>query len=126
MVSLVGCIRSNLIECGDLACSAGSTCVGPSDAVHCATPDQLAACAGALPNAVCVVDGANGLCVDGACEPSVCGDGRRTGTEACDGSDLGGADCTTAGFYEPDGLTCTQFCTFDTDQCVGRCGDGIV
>ena len=67
-----------------------------------------------------------GTCHDGACDPLLCGDGVRTGTEECDGSNLGSANCTTAGFYDPAGLACTQFCTFDTSGCVGRCGDGIV
>ncbi|MDB4957154.1 MAG: uncharacterized protein JWO36_4723 [Myxococcales bacterium] len=56
----------------------------------------------------------------------MCGDGVRSGTESCDGTDFGSADCTTAGFYQPAGLACSQFCTFDVAQCQGYCGDGVI
>ena len=55
-----------------------------------------------------------------------CGDGRKNGPEACDGNDLGGADCTTFGAYEPAGLGCSSSCTFDISGCGARCGDAIV
>lgn len=60
------------------------------------------------------------------CEALVCGDSVRSGTESCDGTDFGSADCTTAGFYQPAGLACSQFCTFDVAQCQGFCGDGVI
>jgi hypothetical protein len=55
------------------------------------------------------------------CRPVVgsagfCGDGRRGGAEACEGSDLGGATCQTFGF--PGGtLACTSSCTHDVAGC---------
>ena len=58
----------------------------------------------------------------------VCGDDTRTGTEVCDGPDLGGASCVTEGF---DGgpLTCDDSCSgLVTTGCITLptdvCGDG--
>ena len=58
---------------------------------------------------------------------AVCGNGIRETGEACDGSDLGGFTCTTAGFG-PGTLACTADCRLDTSQCGGPpvCGNGIV
>ena len=60
--------------------------------------------------------------------PDVCGDAVRTGTEVCDGRDLGGASCVTEGF---DGgtLTCDDSCSgLVTTACITLptdvCGDG--
>ena len=114
-----GCIRSAEVSCADgTVCPPGNTC---DDANHrCISPEQTAACSSLGEGAMCTFAGVQGTCRAGACDPLLCGDGVRTGTEACDGSDLGSADCTTAGFYEPGGLACTPFCTFDTSSCVGR------
>jgi hypothetical protein len=87
---------------------------------------QVAACDGKPDGADCSFGGAPGACTNGACEPLVCGDGVRSFAEACDGADLGDADCTTAGFYNPDGLACTSFCTFDVSGCSGSCGDHVI
>ncbi|TPV95760.1 MAG: hypothetical protein B7733_08285 [Myxococcales bacterium FL481] len=63
-----------------------------------------------------------------ACE--TCGDHERTGGEACDGADLGGATC--ADFSAADGepfdsgeLACTETCTLDPAGCM-RCGDEAI
>lgn len=63
-----------------------------------------------------------------AVAPDVCGDAVRTGTEVCDGRDLGGASCVTEGF---DGgtLTCDDSCSgLVTTACITLptdvCGDG--
>ena len=122
---LASCIRSNEVTCGDgRVCPPGNTC---DDTNHtCISPSQAAACEGLVDGSACMFEGVSGTCANGICQPLVCGDGIRTGNEACDGSDLGSATCLTAGFYNPDGLACTAFCTFDTTNCVGRCGDGIV
>ena len=125
LVAVTACVRSAEVTCDDgRICPPGNTC----DNVNhlCVSPDQTAACTGLGEGDACEFSGVPGLCHAGACDPLLCGDGVRTGTEACDGNDLGGADCTTAGFYAPDGLACTPFCTFDTSQCVGRCGDGMI
>ena len=48
-----------------------------------------------------------------------CGDGTKGGSEACDGSDLGGQTCLGLGF--PGGtLACTPFCSFDVSACHGN------
>ena len=57
-----------------------------------------------------------------------CGNNVREGTEACDGADLGGLDCTTiAGDFVGGTLACSPNCAaFDTSQCVNaECGDGV-
>jgi hypothetical protein len=123
--ALASCIGSNEVPCGDgRVCPPNNTC---DDVNHrCNSPEQTAACQSLADGASCTFEGVSGVCDAGACQPLVCGDGIRTGTEACDGSDLGSATCLTAGYYNPDGLACSPFCTFDTTACVGRCGDGIV
>lgn len=57
-----------------------------------------------------------------------CGNGLVEGTEQCDGTELGGAACTTiAGDFSGGALACTDDCTFDTSQCGDFfCGDGLV
>jgi hypothetical protein len=47
---------------------------------------------------------------------STCGDGLRTAQEQCDGTDLGGATCTSLG-YLSGMLACTAGCAFDTSNC---------
>jgi hypothetical protein len=118
------CVRSGEVPCGDgRICAPGYYCDETNH--RCLSDDQVAACAGKPEGADCSFGGAPGACRMGACEPLVCGDDVRTLGEACDGGDLGGADCTTAGFYEPAGLACTSFCTFDVSGCSGFCGDDI-
>ncbi len=60
------------------------------------------------------------------CKLPHCGDGVRTGLEACDGADLGDASCQDLGFYGDTGLVCSDYCTFDATACTGgRCGDDV-
>jgi cysteine-rich repeat protein len=57
-----------------------------------------------------------------------CGDGSvQLAHEACDGSNLGGDDCFTLGYYGGN-LSCSNECQRDTSNCAvhGTCGDGIV
>ena len=125
LATLSSCVRSAEVVCADgRICPPGNTCDDVNQ--RCLSPEQLAACAALVDGDDCTFAGVPGTCSGGACEPLLCGDGVRTGTEACDGSDLGSADCTTAGYYAPAGLACTPFCTFDTNGCVGRCGDGVI
>ncbi len=65
-------------------------------------------------------------CDDGVKVVDSCGDGFVDPGEQCDGAELNGADCTTAGFYFAPGLACKADCTFDTASCSGRCGDGVL
>jgi cysteine-rich repeat protein len=61
-------------------------------------------------------------------QPSVCssdcGDGVVSGTEECDGANLGGETCVSQGF-SAGSLSCSGSCTFDTSSCTD-CGDGVV
>jgi hypothetical protein len=53
-----------------------------------------------------------------------CGNGKREGTEACDGTDLGGATCASVASPSATGsLYCNASCQFDTSACV-YCGNG--
>jgi hypothetical protein len=45
-----------------------------------------------------------------------CGDGVRSGSEQCDGADVGGATCKSFGFFTGS-LECTSGCTYDTSGC---------
>lgn len=123
-VAFAACVQSEKVTCADgRVCAPGYHC---DDQNHrCLSADQVAACSGRDEGADCSFGGAPGACRMGACEPLVCGDGVRSIGEACDGTDLGGADCTTAGFYNPEGLACTEFCTFDAAACTGFCGDNV-
>ena len=56
----------------------------------------------------------------------ICGDGRATDGEQCDGEDLAGTSCAT---FDAEGeLRCNPSCAFDLSGCrsTGRCGDGRV
>lgn len=64
----------------------------------------------------------HGFCMDGVLAPD---------DEACDGLDFPGAPtCEDFGFYAPQGLACTNACTFDINGCKtnggGSCGDGVL
>ena len=69
----------------------------------------------------CTLD-ASGCDRDGQ---SVCGDGARTGAEACDGVFLGGEDCEGLGMGTGT-LACDETCQFDIDACEEPevCDDG--
>jgi len=58
----------------------------------------------------------------------LCGNGALDDGEDCDGTELGGADCTTvAGGFIGGTLACATDCTFDTAQCeVDPCGNGVI
>ena len=124
-VMAAGCVQSGKVTCADgRICPPGYTC---DDTLgRCVSPEQQAACMGVAENGACEFSGAPGTCHAGYCDPLLCGDGVVAGSEVCDGSDLAGATCKTAGFYDEPGLACTAFCTYDTSACTGFCGDGIV
>lgn len=66
-------------------------------------------------------DGASSSSSDGA---ATCGDGIVSGSEDCDGVDLGGATCASIGMTGGT-LACADDCTFDTSACA-FCGNGTI
>jgi hypothetical protein len=51
-------------------------------------------------------------------KPAMCGDGKRTGQEACDGADLNGASCAKVlGGNATGTVTCSTTCTLVTTGC---------
>ncbi|HEV8323971.1 MAG TPA: FG-GAP-like repeat-containing protein [Myxococcota bacterium] len=61
--------------------------------------------------------------------PTECGDGVRGPGEACDGADLGGADCESTGGFAGGRLACGPDCvSYDTGGCfkLATCGDRVV
>ncbi len=54
-----------------------------------------------------------------------CGNGLAEPGEECDGSDLAGQDCASAGNRQDGRLHCAEDCTFDISGC-HTCGDGQV
>lgn len=59
-------------------------------------------------------------------KPSDCGNGNIDAGEVCDGSDLGGKDCTdyvAGSVYDGGVLSCNAGCTFNVGDC-SVCGDG--
>lgn len=120
---LAACLNSGSSKCGELLCPSGTTCMLNST---CIDTDLVVACNSQNDGAPCSVPGLPpATCLHGVCQASRCGDGRITGAEDCDGSNLNGQTCTSQGYYQPDGLTCGADCKFDTSACVGHCGDGI-
>jgi hypothetical protein len=65
-------------------------------------------------NADCSVN--TDACEEGQAGP-VCGNGIKELGEACDGNDLGGADCDGIGLANGD-LGCSGFCTLDETSCL--------
>src|SRR4051812_36867655 len=123
-LALAACVQSHASRCGDVTCPMGTSC-GPSGDT-CVFTDMIEACQGLTDGASCTVPGLTpNTCLKGVCQASRCGDGRITGAEECDGTDLGSASCLTKGFYQPEGLACGADCKLDTKRCVGTCGDGI-
>jgi hypothetical protein len=118
------CLRSGSSNCGDLVCPATTTCMYGT---ACIDTDLVSACTGLADGSPCTVPGLPpNVCEKGVCQASRCGDGRVTGAEQCDGSDLMNKTCIDEGFYSPSGLACNPTtCQYDTSACVGRCGDGI-
>jgi hypothetical protein len=118
------CVASNATSCGDLVCPTGTTCAPAGG--RCYDTDLVESCRGVDDGDACDVPGLpTGVCQNGVCQTSRCGDGRVTGMEDCDGTDFDGVSCQSLGFYERPGIACSSSCTYDTAACVGRCGDGV-
>lgn len=121
--ALAACVQSRASTCGNLICPMGTSCSPSGDA--CVYSDLLEACRGLADGMACTVPGLPpNQCIAGVCQASMCGDGRITGAEECEGTTLGGKTCQSFGFYNPDGLACSN-CKLDKTRCTGTCGDGI-
>jgi len=112
-----GCVRDNLVACGDTSCPAELVC-GPQGG--CATPTQIAQCEGLADGVEC---GDAGVCELGICQVARCGDGVVAFQEACE---VGVEQtCAEVGGYGAALATCTSECTSELGACP-RCGDGVV
>jgi hypothetical protein len=105
--------------CGDGMLNGAEVCdgtdLGGQDCVSLGYGAGTAVC-----NAAC-----DAIDVSGCGPGPSCGNDLIEGVEVCDGTDLGGDDCTDHGFYGGT-LGCLANCTgLDTSGCAGRCGDGI-
>jgi cysteine-rich repeat protein len=121
-------------DCQTNVCVAGADTVKPdkADLPAAASECQVPICSDAgvgssMPKAdgtTCASAGGV-LCIGGACVANTCGDGFALGSEACDGADLKGSDCTMFGFGSPAGLACKADCTLDSAGCKATCGNGV-
>jgi hypothetical protein len=125
-----GCVQSNSITCdGGYLCPAGLAC---DEAHHaCVRQAQLTACNGLADEATCAIDEPDdGICSDGVCLPSKCGDGVIAGAEQCDGDafvDAKFRSCKAGfGFHDEGVVTCSPQCTYKLDACTRSCGDGTL
>ncbi len=119
----VSCVfdEASCFSCGDGNKNGNEACDG--DALGGLTCAQLTSPLGVL------YEGGELACTED-CELdesdcSVCGDGKITGDEVCDGAALGGESCATLGATTGP-LACASDCgAFDTTGCT-TCGDGMV
>jgi cysteine-rich repeat protein len=105
---LAGCVTSSAVQCADSRiCPSETAC----DEAHklCVNPDQLTACKGLADAAPCTAGQITGLCQDGVCLATVCGDGVVEQGEVCD-------DGNTS-----DGDGCSQTC-----MSTETCGNNVV
>jgi hypothetical protein len=62
--------------------------------------------------------------VAGCFAPQTCGNGQLDAGEECDGGNLGGATCSSEGFFGGT-LSCNSNCTLNTSQCT-NCGNNVI
>ncbi len=85
-----GCIRDNLVSCGDTLCPASEVCSPAGNA--CVAQDQIDACMGLPDGTACApASSAPGTCLDGVCI-QFCGDGVVEAGEQCDDGNDNPAD----------------------------------
>jgi fibro-slime domain-containing protein len=103
-----------LVKCGDGVLGGNERCDPPSPGGGCAADCTLE------PGYVCDPPGAVPDPTQPArCHRTVCGDGNREGTEACDdANDRDGDGCAAACTLEPD-------CSDGGGACASKCGDGM-
>jgi len=125
LVLLVGCVDSSAVQCDGFICADGKLCDNANR--QCVTQDQLTSCAGQADGTACSIETELGFCSFEVCVATLCGDGRATGTERCDGLDLGvTTTCKSLGWYNDAPVTCKSNCTIDESMCEQKCGDGII
>jgi cysteine-rich repeat protein len=109
LLGLVGCVRPQAQPCGDRVCDVGDVCTPGG----CATPADVAACAGLSDGTTCqAANGGLGTCDQGACRTNLCGNGVIDPGEVCDGD---------AGVDTSVGETCSADC-----KRIQVCGNGVV
>jgi hypothetical protein len=79
-------------------------------------PTRVSDAVAGLDAAAAAIDGPDADGVPNIECGSSCGDGVANGSEACDGSDLAGASCSSLG-YATGTLGCTASCGFDVSGC---------
>ncbi|HVK85326.1 MAG TPA: SBBP repeat-containing protein [Kofleriaceae bacterium] len=89
LVLVAGCLRSELVPCGERACPAGDVCVAGD---RCAAPADVEACTGLADGAACASPRGSGVCAGGACAVATCGNSERDPSEACDDGNLVSGD----------------------------------
>src|SRR5262245_46454668 len=99
-VLLSACATSESVVCDNgRVCPSGTVCDNDGD--RCLTQEQVDACVNAVDGHACRYQGIDGICIDEVCVPAHCGDNIVTGTEECDGNDLGKlSTCKDLGFYD--------------------------
>lgn len=130
LVCAAGCVEPNTISCenGDV-CPSETKC----DTVNggCIVQAQIDACTGLDADAECAwPSNPSGLCTNGVCLGHVCGDGRRSGPEQCDPTDVVASrtmsTCAIRGYYQGADIACGADCTWDVSSCGEFCGDGVL
>jgi hypothetical protein len=114
-LALSGCLDDPGVACGDgTVCPEGSACKTIVGTTHCATPDQLSACAGGGDGSACPFGaGVTGVCNQGVCLRVGCGDGFLSAGERCDGALIAADESCAANGYYAGTPTCTAACDLD-------------
>jgi len=119
-MTLVSCVRSSAVTCGELTCPIGRACIEDK----CVDEDIVTVCSGRGEGAACnVPEIGDGVCQGGLCLVGACGDGLINAIDACDGTNLNGRSCLDYGATDPAGLACASDCSFDATGCTSYCGD---
>ncbi len=114
------CFDTKTIRCGGgLRCPPGSVCV--EGARQCATPsteEAVLACVGLFEGESCELSAELSVCRDGLCTPSTCGNQYIDPNEQCDGTPVGGYECSSDCLLE----VCGNGVIDPGEEC--DCGDG--